>query len=113
MTPTRAGVAFPVLCRVQALPEPVAEYLFHPERKWRFDWAWPDHRIALEVNGGVWTQGRHVRGPGYLRDLEKLNEAQLLGWLVLQCVPERLTEAATFALVRRALEANVVRTGPV
>ncbi|HKA75316.1 MAG TPA: hypothetical protein VKE26_26170 [Xanthobacteraceae bacterium] len=104
---TRTGLAFPLLCRVQDLPEPVAEYAFHPERKWRFDFCWVEARVALECNGGVWTAGRHVRARGYLGDLAKLNEAQLCGWLVLQVVPEALTSAVTFDLVRRALARRV------
>ena len=44
------------------LPAPVPEFRFHPERKWRFDFAWPEHKIAVEQEGGVWIQGRHTRG---------------------------------------------------
>jgi very-short-patch-repair endonuclease len=66
------------------LPEPRFEYRFHPQRKWRFDVAWPEHKLAVELNGGVYTQGRHTRGKGYEGDLEKLNAAVLLGWRVLQ-----------------------------
>lgn len=73
---------------VQALwpegPEIVTEHRFHPTRRWRFDLAIPEHRIAIEVEGGVWTRGRHTRGSGYLADLEKYNAAAALGWTVLR-----------------------------
>jgi len=71
-------------CRALDLPEPVAEYRFHPSRGWRFDWAWPERRIAVEEDGGVWIAGRHTRGAGYLADMEKLNAAAELGWRVLR-----------------------------
>jgi hypothetical protein len=69
------------------------EYRFHPERKWRFDYAAPHAMIAIELNGGVWSGGRHVRGAGYLRDREKINAAQLLGWKVIELGTGQVTAA--------------------
>lgn len=62
------------------------EIAFHPERRWRFDFAWPDKKIAIEVHGAIWSgkSGGHTSGKGRLRDMEKLNEAALLGWTVLE-----------------------------
>jgi len=62
----------------------VREYRFHPARRWRFDFAFPARRIAIEVDGGVWARGRHTRGGGYIADAEKYNEAVVLGWRVLR-----------------------------
>lgn len=70
--------------------EVVAEYRFHPPRMWRFDYAIPSHRIAIEVEGGVWTNGRHIRGTGFLNDMEKYNQAVLDGWRLLRCTPDGL-----------------------
>lgn len=81
------------LCRADRVPEPVPEYRFHPHRRWRFDYAWPIYRVAVEIEGGVWTQGRHTRGAGYLADLAKYNSAALLGWLVLRYTPDQLPQA--------------------
>jgi hypothetical protein len=64
------------------IPEFVKEFEFHPRRKWRSDFAWPDLLIAAEVEGGTWSGGRHVRGQGYAEDCVKYNEAQRLGWKV-------------------------------
>ena len=64
-------------------PEPESEYRFHPFRKWRFDFAWPDKKVAVEMDGGVFTGGAHVRGGHYQSDCEKGNAAVLLGWRVL------------------------------
>ena len=67
------------------LPEPVAEYRFHPERRWRFDYAWPElGAVAVELEGGTWVQGRHTRGGGFEKDCIKYNAAVLLGWRVLR-----------------------------
>ena len=57
--------------KAAGLPEPATELLFHPKRKWRFDFAWPMKMVALEVEGGVWIRGRHNRPQGFLRDIEK------------------------------------------
>ena len=62
----------------------VVEFRFHPERRWRFDFAWPDKLVAVEVHGGVHRGGRHVRGTGFLNDREKMNEALVRGWKVLE-----------------------------
>lgn len=53
-------------------------------RKWRFDFAWPDERVAVEIQGGVWTRGKHGRGAGIVKDYEKGNAACVLGWRVLK-----------------------------
>jgi len=58
------------------------EYRFAPPRRWRFDLAMPGKMIAVEIDGGTWTGGRHVRGDGYERDCRKLNAATALGWAV-------------------------------
>ena len=89
------------------LPEPEFEWRFHPDRKWRFDLAWPGHRLALEVEGGVWTGGRHSRGKGMKADMEKYNAATLMGWRVLRCVPDDLCMAKTVEMVRTCLSLDV------
>jgi very-short-patch-repair endonuclease len=63
------------------LPEPVREFYFH---KWRFDFAWPCLKIAVEIDGGTYIGGAHVRGKGYERDCKKNNLAQVEGWVVLR-----------------------------
>ena len=60
------------------------EYRFHPVRLWRFDFALPDYKTAIEIEGATWTQGRHTRGKGYQNDCEKYNAATLMGWKVLR-----------------------------
>jgi hypothetical protein len=73
------------------LPPHVEEHRFdeHNGRRWRFDFAWPGQRVALEVEGGVFSRGRHVRPQGFIADCEKYNAAAIQGWRVLRCVPRK------------------------
>ncbi len=74
------------------LPGYETEVKFHDTRKWRMDYAWPDLKIALEVHGGHHSNGRHTRGIGFANDREKMNEAQLLGWLVIEVTTDNIPE---------------------
>lgn len=85
------------------IPAPVAEHCFAPPRKWRFDYAWPDYFIALEVEGGVWKRGRHNRASGFLKDMEKYNRAAALGWRVVKCTPQTLHSDDTIRTVAEAI----------
>jgi len=67
-----------------------SEYRFAGPRRWRFDMAHPDHRIAIEINGGIWTGGRHARGSGLVKEYEKMRAAAVLGWRVLPITPQEL-----------------------
>jgi len=60
------------------------ECRFHAIRRWRFDFSWPARKLAVEIEGGTWVQGRHTRGQGFESDCEKYAEALLLGWRVLR-----------------------------
>ena len=62
----------------------VKEHVFHWTRKWRFDYAIPELKVAVEIDGAVWNYGRHNRPEGYINDMEKLNTAASMGWLVLR-----------------------------
>jgi very-short-patch-repair endonuclease len=79
------------------------EHRFHSTRRWRFDAAFPEHKIAVEIDGGVWTQGRHTRGSGFMRDQEKTNAAALLGWRVFRFVPSQLDTGEVMATLEIAL----------
>jgi hypothetical protein len=97
---------FRSLCLARGLPSPVGEHRFHATRKWRFDYAFINERIALEVEGGAFTNGRHTRGAGFLKDIEKYGEAAALGWVVIRVVPKQLTDVRTFEWIRRAIDAR-------
>jgi very-short-patch-repair endonuclease len=81
---TRLEDAFALQVKALRLPVPDREFVFHPTRRWRFDFAWPEFKVAAEIDGGQWSNGRHVRGYGFEGDAEKLNAAQELGWRVFR-----------------------------
>jgi hypothetical protein len=97
------GVRLDLLLAAAGLPTPTPEFRFRPPRRWRFDWAWVPQLVALEIDGGVWVRGRHTRGKGYDRDIEKLNTAALLGWLVLRVTPAMVEDGRAVAWVEAAL----------
>lgn len=88
---------------LSGLPQPEREFTFHKKRKWRFDLAWPDLLIAVEVEGGIWSGGRHVRGEGYEADCEKYNEAQLSGWMVLRFTPGMIKRGDAGGVIEKAI----------
>ena len=84
----------------------LTELQFHPERLWRFDFVLGrtgKDKIAIEIEGGVWVQGRHNRGQGFLNDLEKYNHAAVMGWRVLRFTPEQIVRGAALKFVREIL----------
>lgn len=95
---------FTALCKSDLGVECVKEYRFHPQRRWRLDYAIPAYKIALEVEGGVWTQGRHTRPKGFLADMEKYNTAAVMGWTVLRVTPNGLLKKNTFEMVKKTID---------
>ena len=73
------------------------------QRKWAADFAFPEARLLVEVEGGVWTQGRHVRGQGFINDCRKYNEAVLLGWRLLRFTPQMVDDGTALQTIERAL----------
>ncbi|MDC4995479.1 endonuclease domain-containing protein [Acinetobacter baumannii] len=66
------------------------EYKFHPKRKWRADFLITGTKILIEVEGGIWSGGRHTRGKGYIGDMEKYNSAAMMGFTVLRFSTEQV-----------------------
>ena len=95
--------AFETLIKWHDLPAPKTEVWFAKPRRWRFDFAWPDRMLAVEVEGGSWVAGRHTRGAGFEADCEKYNAAALAGWRVFRVTPAMIDDGRAIALVRRAL----------
>lgn len=85
------------------LPPPEREYRFDPDRRWRFDFAWPEHRVAFEIEGGTWTGGRHTRGAGFSADCEKYNAAALQGWRVFRVTTDMVRDGRASKLAETAL----------
>lgn len=85
------------------LPRPLYEVGFHPTRTWRFDIAYPDRMIAIEIDGGVFRGGRHTSGVGFTRDLVKLNTATEMGWKVYRFTPGMVRSGEAIELLKRVL----------
>jgi hypothetical protein len=84
------------------IPVPEREVRFHPTRRWRFDWSWPDRRLAVEFEGGTFVCGRHTSGKGFENDAEKYDEAALMGWTVLRFTRAMLADGRALHMLRRA-----------
>ena len=84
--------------------EVVKEFRFYETRRWRFDYAFPAYMVAVEVDGGVWSGGRHINPAGYVADLEKLNTAASMGWLVLRITTDDRFASTTYELINNTLQ---------
>lgn len=93
---------FLAMCKAHGLPEPTPEHRFC-ERRWKFDFAWRSKFVALEVEGGVFTGGRHTRGKGFLGDIEKYNAATVMGWRVLRATPQQVESGEIFPVLKEVL----------
>lgn len=106
--------------RYVKLPEPVREYRFAAEhvglgpglrqrlafqqlRDWRFDFAWPDRRFAVEVEGVTEHGGRHQQIGGFIGDIEKYHAALSLGWTVYRTTGTLIKSGATISLIEKKL----------
>ena len=89
------------------IPEPDREWRFHPKRKFRFDLAWPRLQVACEVDGGSWSGGRHTRGDGFEKDLEKFNLAAIAGWRVVRCTGKMVKDGRALDFIERAIAAAI------
>lgn len=92
-----------LLCLAYGLREPTREFRFDPVRRWRLDFAWEPELVALEVEGGIWTGGRHTRGAGFLADIEKYNAATLAGWSVFRATPQQIAGGDIGPLLQQVL----------
>ena len=93
--------AFALHCRVEKL-SPVREYTFHPKRKWRFDFYFPERKLAVEIEGGV--GGRHQRIGGFTGDCFKYNAAALMGIRTLRYTTAMVMSGEAIEQVKEALK---------
>lgn len=91
-------------CRQVLAVDVVTELQFCESRKWRFDYAIPEKKIAIEVEGGAWINGRHTRAQGFIADMEKYNTAAAMGWRLLRATPQTLLTTKFLKLLKIALD---------
>lgn len=85
------------------------EHKFHPDRRWRFDFALhppnPYHyKLAVEIDGGLFTNGGHTRGRARIGDMTKDVEAMLLGWRVLRVPTDWIKNGIALDYVERLIK---------
>lgn len=112
---------FTAIARDELGVEVVKELEFCAGRRWRFDYAIPEYKIALEVEGGAFKKrryidaegdlvttigGRHNSAKGFLADMEKYNTATVLGWRVLRTIPDALLSGDTLDMIRETIRIN-------
>ena len=99
---------FQQVCKTYRLPEPTPEFQFHPNRKWRCDWFFEANgrRVALEIEGGVHTGGRHTRGAGFMKDVEKYNTLSMRGIFLIRVTTDTLMNVSTFTAIKAVLYGN-------
>lgn len=96
--------AFQMLLQSVLKAEAVRELQFCPGRKWRFDYAIPSAKIAIEIEGAIWSRGRHVSPQGYIKDMEKYNMASVLGWTLLRFSTDQQFSKDTLTLIQQTYE---------
>lgn len=93
---------------LQALyPGAISEHKFLGDRKFRFDFAWPKHKIALEYEGGNYSKIRktgHLSVSGYEKDCYKYSRAAIDGWIVIRSTAKMWTQQVTITLLDMAFK---------
>lgn len=101
-----AEETFALHLRLHKMPAPKREFAFHATRKWRFDFAWPEAMVAVEIEGLTrpGTKSRHTTNAGYTADMEKYNAAALDGWCVLRFDQRAVNSTQAALCTAKALE---------
>jgi len=99
-SPSKLESRFLWLWQLAKGPPLEREFRFHPERRWRADFAYLPGRVLIEIEGGIYINGRHNRAAGFNADLEKYLEAGLAGWRVFRLGPDQITMEIVGKLVR-------------
>src|SRR5260370_30891857 len=87
----------------------IREFQFDLNRKWRADF-FINPNLLIEVEGGIWSFGRHTRGQGFLNDLEKYNRSVELGFCLLRYCTQDVLELKCLPQIRRVLENLTLQT---
>lgn len=102
-SPLEEALAYQIRCL--GLPTPEREFKAIPHRKYRWDFAWPEARLLVEVQGGVFGRGGHSTGIGITRDADKLNNATLHAWRSLVFTSVHIKDGSAVELIKEVLNA--------
>jgi len=94
---------FAIILKGTTLPKPAREYRFDLKHRWAWDFAWPECMVALDIQGGTWNAGGHVRGKGYENDCRKYSTASILGWTIILATTDMVESGEVLALLEKAL----------
>ena len=104
---TRWEDSFKFQCMALKLPKALPQFRFHPKRQWKCDFGWPDYKLLVEIDGGIWIKGgkgAHSRPANIERDMEKSNYAQLLGYVFLRFRPVDVTSGLAVDIVQKYMD---------
>ena len=93
----------PLVFAQMGIPKPVQEFRFDETRRWRLDFAWPEYKVALEIDGGIFVNGGHNRGAQIMKTWEKENTAACMGWRFIKCQPKDVLKLSTIETLKKAL----------
>ncbi|CCO46682.1 conserved hypothetical protein [Vibrio nigripulchritudo SOn1] len=124
--PSGLESSFAMQVKAAGLPMPQwgkDELMFHPKRRWRFDFAWEEHKVAVEIEGGTYSHGkkridsgtgeavtqksRHLTPTGFYEDCVKYGEAAILGWCVLRVDAKMVKDGSALEMLERAIKERV------
>lgn len=94
---------YPEIWDSYEIPQPIPEYNFLINRKFCIDYAWPNLSLALEIEGGIYTNGRHITPKGFIKDIEKYNLLTENGWFLLRYPPKKID----YLQIKRTVE-NII-----
>ena len=117
MSKIKPAVSMAIQLTADKFPPWEKEIRFHvpragqKKRQWRFDFAWPEIKVALEVEGGTFAAGksRHTTGIGYGKDCEKYSVAAIQGWIVVRVDTKMIKSGLAIELAGQAIEAGIAR----
>lgn len=108
-----ANREFMIQCQGLKLPPAAVQWRFanskHPNnaaRKWRCDVLFPDYRLMVEIDGGIWVRGAHSHPTDIIRNMTKQNDAMLLGYQVLRFTPAEVKTGHAVAFTQKVLQSK-------
>ncbi len=82
------------------------EFKFEPSRRWRVDFVLHDYKIAIEVEGGTWINGRHNRGGSIEADMDKYNALAIRGWTLLRFTGGMINSGKAMQIIHNAIQSK-------